>query len=177
MATHSSSRSDRFNHTSADAQAQRAGLSGPWPAEHPKTRVAVEAATACASRVLRLQADADTAGREPQSGLDIDTLAQTLRTTWSTHGCAGRRPVRVEVSCVESCAETRDEREQDARRLIDLESSAHRGGGLAQSLRATLVRLDPGDYLLLLAAPAAASAVALSALIDELSRSYRLSLA
>jgi hypothetical protein len=111
---------------------------------------------------------------ESESGIDLDALGADLHRLWQSFGTSGRRAARIEVSCVESCAESRAERERDARRLIELEGGAHRGGGLANALRATLVRLDPGEYLLLLAAPAAASAASLSQLVRELARHYPL---
>jgi len=143
--------------------------------QHPAQWREARAAGSCASQVLCLRTAPDTPGCSDRAGVDIDTLGQQLRASWIARTAGVRRPVRVEVSCVESCAETRQERERDARRLIELESDAHRGGGLAQSLRATLVSLDPGEYLLLLAAPAAASAATLAGLIDELAKHYRLS--
>lgn len=134
-----------------------------------------QSAGTCATRVLCLHTAADRQGAHERLSVDIDTLGQQLRQWWVTQTAGVRRPVRVEVSCVESCAETRHERERDARRLIELEGDAHRAGGLSQSLRATLVSLDPGEYLLLLAAPAAASAATLAGLVEELSQHYRLS--
>ena len=132
----------------------------------------------CANMVLRLLGDRHP-GRsawesESESGIDLDALGADLHRLWQSFGTSGRRAARIEVSCVESCAESRAERERDARRLIELEGEAHRGGGLANALRATLVRLDPGEYLLLLAAPAAASAASLSQLVRELARHYPL---
>lgn len=128
----------------------------------------------CASVVLRLLGGSATLQNRSGFGLDLDALGADLHRLWQTIGASGRRAARIEVSCVESCAESREAREHDARRLIELEGAAHRGGGLANALRATLVRLDPGEYLLLLAAPAAASAAALAQLVGELSRQYPL---
>lgn len=128
----------------------------------------------CASMVLRLFEGRDCDRAPTQSGIDLDALGADLHRLWQSFGARGRRAARIEVSCVESCAESRAERERDARRLIELEGSAHRGGGLANALRATLVRLDPGEYLLLLAAPAAASAAALGQLVGELAQQYPL---
>ena len=128
----------------------------------------------CANVVLRLLSSPAPAQSHFGWILDLDALGADLHRLWQTLGASGRRAARVEVSCVESCAESREARELDARRLIELEGAAHRGGGLANALRATLVRLDPGEYLLLLAAPAAASAAALAQLVRELSRHYPL---
>jgi len=130
----------------------------------------------CANMVLRLLGGRHPgrAAWESESGIDLDALGADLHRLWQSFGTSGLRGARIEVSCVESCAESRAERERDALRLIELEGAAHRGGGLANALRATLVRLDPGEYLLLLAAPAAASAASLSQLVGELARHYPL---
>jgi hypothetical protein len=128
----------------------------------------------CANIVLRLLGGRDSGRVMSETGIDLDALGADLHRLWQSFGTSGRRAARIEVSCVESCAESRAEREHDARRLIELEGAAHRGGGLANALRATLVRLDPGEYLILLAAPAAASAAALNQLAGELARHYPL---
>lgn len=100
--------------------------------------------------------------------IDLDALTADLRRLWLARSDSNRRQSKVEFSVVEPCAGTRAERERDAMRLLELESAAHRGGGLAMSLRATLVTLDPDDHLLLVAAPASTSTSSLHALVDEL---------
>ena len=113
----------------------------------------------CASLALRLGALTN-----------LESIRADLHRLWLSRSKANRRLSRVEFSVVEPCAGTRAEREQDAMRLLALESSAHRGGDLAASLRVTLVTLDPDDHLLLVAAPASTTAAVLRGLIEELAQ-------
>ena len=78
----------------------------------------------------------------------------------------------IELSVVEPLAATREARERDALRLLDLEGSAFSGGRLMNRLRATLVRIDSTESILLLVAPALAHARVMLALGDELAASH-----
>ena len=69
---------------------------------------------------------------------------------------------------VEPQAATREAREHDALRLLDVEGSAFLGGRLMNHLRATLVRIDRAEHILLLVAPALVHAQVMLALGDEL---------
>lgn len=74
----------------------------------------------------------------------------------------------IDLSVVEPLAATREARERDALRLLDLEGSAFQGGRLMNRLRATLVRIDSSESILLLVAPALAHGRVMLALGDEL---------
>lgn len=82
-----------------------------------------------------------------------------------------RRAPPIDLSVVEPLAATREDRERDALRLLDLEGSAFQGGRLMNRLRATLVRVDATESILLLVAPALAHARVMLALGDELAAS------
>jgi len=77
----------------------------------------------------------------------------------------------IDLSIVEPLAATREARERDALRLLDLEGSAFQGGRLMNRLRATLVRIDASESILLLVAPALAHGRVMLALGDELAGS------
>lgn len=77
----------------------------------------------------------------------------------------------IDLSIVEPLAAKREARERDALRLLDLEGTAFQGGRLMNRLRATLVRIDTTESILLLVAPALAHARVMLALGDELASS------
>ncbi len=100
--------------------------------------------------------------------IDAEALCEQLAVLWRD---ALRRPrggSGVELSIVEICGRSRGDRERDAIRLLRTETAP-----TACALRATLVSLDPGEHLLMLAAAAHPGAVApLAALVAELGRQY-----
>jgi len=132
----------------------------------------------CASLALRVD------------GSDIEHLALRLQQAWRRawhHEGARQAPQRhlqttgaldsieaappIDLSIVEPLAATREDRERDALRLLDIEGSAFQGGRLMNRLRATLVRIDASESILLLVAPALAHGRVMLALGDELAGS------
>lgn len=119
----------------------------------------------CASLALRVD---DT---------DAERIEQRLLSAWQrawqregprSNGPARKDAPRIELSVVEPQAATREARERDALRLLDVEGSAFLGGRLMNHLRATLVRIDRAEHILLLVAPALVHAQVMLALGDEL---------
>jgi hypothetical protein len=118
----------------------------------------------CASLALRVD-DTDAESIEQR-------LLAAWQRAWQRAGPRGERaprdPPRIEMSVVEPQAVTREARERDALRLLDVEGNAFIGGRLMNHLRATLVRVDRSEHILLLVAPALVHAQVMLALGDEL---------
>ena len=101
--------------------------------------------------------------REP---VDAELLREQIAAPWPGRGTRRAAARRIELSVVETCGRTPDERERDALRLLRAEADAAGPMGL---LRATLVRLSASEHLLLLTA-VAGPAEGLIALVNELGR-------
>jgi len=111
---------------------------------------------------------------------DAEQLAERLQLAWhrawhredAANAASQSPPVPpIDLSVVEPLAATREARERDALRLLDIEGNAFQGGRLMHRLKATLVRIDAGESILLLVAPALAHARIMLALGDELASS------
>jgi hypothetical protein len=128
----------------------------------------------CASLALRVD-DADT----EQLSL---RLQQAWHRAWHREGTDPASPMAsasqappIDLSVVEPLSPTREARERDALRLLDIEGNAFQGGRLMHRLKATVVRIDAGESILLLVAPALAHARIMLALGDELASETGLS--
>lgn len=135
-----------------------AARSGLRPAQAGFPSVPAEPATSVAMRL---------------TGIDADTLAARLVGLWQ--GAVGdRRPgLRIDVSLVETCGRSGAEREHDARRLLRAEATGVSACACGCAMRATLVRLEPMEHLVLLAcAPDVRAREGLSRVSEELARRH-----
>jgi hypothetical protein len=122
-------------------------------------------ADAAPDRGVRPLTAASLALRLPEP-VDAELLREQIAALWPRGGTRGTRSRRIELSVVETCGRTPDEREHDALRLLRAEADTPGPMGL---LRATLVRLSASEHLLLLTAVATPSD-GLIALASELGR-------
>ena len=107
------------------------------------------------------------------TGVDADALAEELVGLWQ--GAVGRhRPaLRVDVSLVETCGRSGAERERDARRLLRAEVDEAAACACGCAMRATLVRLEPLEQMVLLTcAPDVRALDALGRIAEELARRH-----
>jgi hypothetical protein len=106
-------------------------------------------------------------------GPDADALGEQLPRLWRARAAPRRGARRIELSIVETCGRSREERERDALRLLQAEAAGAPWAGERDTLRATLVSVDTDEHLLLLAAGSGAVAAgAVAAVVSELARLY-----
>jgi hypothetical protein len=107
------------------------------------------------------------------TGVDADALAAELVGLWQGAVGGHRQALRIDVSLVETCGRSGADRERDARRLLRAEVDEAAACACGCAMRATLVRLEPLEHLVLLAcAPDVRALDALGRVGHELTRRH-----
>ena len=107
------------------------------------------------------------------SGIDAETLAEQLTALWEDAAGRYRPALRFDVSLVETCGRSGAEREHDAHRLVRAEANEAAACACGCAMRATLVRLERLEHLVLLAcAPDVRARDALGRMAAELANRH-----